>query len=346
MKLMIRNSLLFFFLFMSIALVVIYKGQILSMLYEVFDKDESRLTIVNVDAKTGKPIKNTEYKIIDVKTNNTVEILKTFSNGQVTSSLLDTDTAYKVLQTNVIKPYKIIDKQYIVELNDNFNLLITKNHMPKYIKDYHLTQDNEIKITDLQLTVDTVLQNPELPNGCEVTALTAVLKYYGYETSKTVLANTYLPKLSFTRSNNRLYGPSPYEAYVGDPSRDPGGFFSYAPPIIKTAERFFKDVEGNHTPKNISGSTREEILNMLKKGVPVIVWITRDMKKPHIDYSWYIPGTEKIYNALSNSHTVVLTGFNKDSVYTMDPLKGQVTHYTDTFFRVYKLAGSHAMVIR
>ena len=38
-----------------------------------------------------------------------------------------------------------------------------------------------------------ILQMPELPTGCEITALTMMLNYYGYTVDKTVMASDYLP---------------------------------------------------------------------------------------------------------------------------------------------------------
>lgn len=45
-------------------------------------------------------------------------------------------------------------------------------------------------------------QMPELPTGCEITALTMVLDHYGYPVDKTVMASEYLP----TASADRYYG--------------------------------------------------------------------------------------------------------------------------------------------
>ena len=47
-----------------------------------------------------------------------------------------------------------------------------------------------------------IYQMPELPTGCEITALTMAVNYYGYPADKTVMASEYLP----TASANRYYG--------------------------------------------------------------------------------------------------------------------------------------------
>ena len=40
---------------------------------------------------------------------------------------------------------------------------------------------------EIYLEVSSLLQNPELPNGCEIVSLTAVLHYYGYVPKRTFL---------------------------------------------------------------------------------------------------------------------------------------------------------------
>ena len=42
------------------------------------------------------------------------------------------------------------------------------------------------------LAVPNILQNPELPTGCESVALTMLLHYWGYDTLKTEIADHYL----------------------------------------------------------------------------------------------------------------------------------------------------------
>lgn len=59
------------------------------------------------------------------------------------------------------------------------------------------------------------MQNPELPNGCEVTSLSMVLTAAGYPVDKVELYEEFLPAEEFTYSGDYRYGPSPEEAYVG-----------------------------------------------------------------------------------------------------------------------------------
>lgn len=71
------------------------------------------------------------------------------------------------------------------------------------------------------LPVENILQNPELPTGCESVALTMVLNYYGQKLSKTEIADKYLKKdpENFVTlfkgdphdiSGDGIYAPGPY----------------------------------------------------------------------------------------------------------------------------------------
>src|SRR5690625_3112731 len=114
------------------------------------------------------------------------------TSGMAISNLLYFDKTYKVIQTNVMEPYVLNEEQYLVEFSYKNDRVTINNDVPDYIKDYERTEDKEIIITNLQLSLNTILQYPELPNGCEVTALASVLNYHGYKTTKMELAEKYL----------------------------------------------------------------------------------------------------------------------------------------------------------
>ncbi|MFT4414481.1 C39 family peptidase [Fredinandcohnia humi] len=200
-------------------------------------------------------------------------------------------------------------------------------------------------ITEVLIPVDTVLQLPELPNGCEITSLTSILHFYGYPVSKTDMADNYLPKEPFIKKNNILYGADPYKAYAGNP-REKSGFFSYAPPIVTAANSFFKHEKSNMTAVDMSGSSREEIMKQIDRGNPVVIWVTLDLSEPKLTYAWKFHDNGQHFSAPTNLHSVVLNGYVGDKVHVMDPLKGQVTYDAGVFFESYYALGSHAMMIK
>ena len=61
-------------------------------------------------------------------------------------------------------------------------------------------------------------QWPEMPNGCEATALTMLLQYYGFAADKLSVAYDYIPRSDFTYTWFSTYWPDPASAYAGDPA--------------------------------------------------------------------------------------------------------------------------------
>lgn len=204
----------------------------------------------------------------------------------------------------------------------------------------------EEQTSNVYINVPTIMQQPELPNGCEITSLTAVLNYYGQQVSKTTMADVYLPKEPFTYKENKRYGPNPYEAYAGDPRSSSGGWFSYAPPIVQAAQGYAANAGANLTATNLSGSSKETLLAKLDQGIPVVIWITLDLSSPKVNSSWYFSDTGEYFAAPVNLHAVVLNGYQGNKVHVMNPLKGQVTYNMDAFFNSYRALGSHAMIVQ
>ncbi|MEH7379535.1 C39 family peptidase [Bacillus sp. JJ1533] len=195
------------------------------------------------------------------------------------------------------------------------------------------------------IPVEKVLQLPELPNGCEITSLTSILNFHGYHVSKLDMADNYLPKEPFKTINNVLYGPDPHKAYAGNP-RQWSGFFTYAPPIVQAAQSYLDEVGTELEPVDLSGSSREEIMMELEEGNPIVVWVTLDLSKKKVNYSWNIHDTNTKFNAPTNLHSVVLNGYVGDKVHVMDPLQGQIIYDADAFFASYEDLGSHAMTVK
>ncbi|MBH5320510.1 C39 family peptidase [Paenibacillus sp. GSMTC-2017] len=309
---------------------------------------QGKITFTSVDADTGLPIANTEFAIIEEMTSAIIETVRTDSTGKATSGLFNYGTSYKIKQVDINAVYEPNEQETRIEISAPSHTVDNKSKLESHIKDVVRKDDGTIEIKSVYMNVDTIMQKPELPNGCEITSLTAVLNYYGYDADKLDMADNYLPKQPWTKKNGKLYGADPYKAYAGDPREQPGGFFSYAPPIIVAAEKYLSDRSGVNTAEDISGSSRSDILQKLNSGIPVVTWITLDLSPPKVTYSWYLNETNEKFKAPVNLHVVVLNGYDATSntVNVMNPLTGQVTYNADTFFNSYVEMGSHALIVK
>ena len=104
---------------------------------------------------------------------------------------------------------------------------------------------------EILLPVPQVLQNPELPNGCEITSLCEVLRYWGFAADKCDLADHYLPRSA------RWYGADPDRVYMGDPHKDDGspetGYYCFAGPVVAAANAYLAAHGGGYTAHDLTG---------------------------------------------------------------------------------------------
>ena len=102
------------------------------------------------------------------------------------------------------------------------------------------------------LDVPVVYQWPEMPNGCEATALTMLLQYYGFAADKLSVAYDYIPRSDFTYTWFSTYGPDPASAYAGDPALF--GFYCLAPAVAEGANRYLAEQDSTLRAVDISGT--------------------------------------------------------------------------------------------
>ncbi|MDO5560778.1 MAG: C39 family peptidase [Oscillospiraceae bacterium] len=231
------------------------------------------------------------------------------------------------------------------------------------IEKYDFNKDSKINIFELSrvinnvlenktITIDTpklnleapmILQSPELPTGCEVTTLTMLLNYYGFNVSKTVLADSFMPKLNFYYYNGQLYGADYMTTFPGNP-RTSSGYGCYVPCMVSTASNYFKNAGvTDYYLKDLTGSSFESILDIVAEGKPVMVWATMSMIAPVTGGSWLTPEGKRV-TWTGNEHCLLLTGYDKNSgvVYVNDPMKGKMTYNLGTFKLRYQQMNSSA----
>lgn len=202
-----------------------------------------------------------------------------------------------------------------------------------------------VNAEEAYIPVKKLMQNPELPNGCEIVSLTAILNYYGYIVSKTTMADNYLPKKAFSWKKGKRFGADPYKAYAGDPRSKSSGWYSFAPPIVEASDNYMETQKNKMKAKDISGSNKENLITYLDNGVPIVIWVTLDLGKPTLNSHWYLSDTGKYYKAYTNLHAVVLNGYKDEKVHVMNPLKGQVEYNLNAFFKSYEEMGKHALIL-
>ncbi len=180
-----------------------------------------------------------------------------------------------------------------------------------------------------------VNQYPELPTGCEITALTSVLNYYGYNVKKETMADDYLKKGS----------GSFYEMFLGNPRKKEGSYGCMAQPIADAANLYFKKNSISRKAVNISGSEFDKVLDYVSDGYPVIVWNTINMKPAYESKKLVLGG--KTYTWIAPEHCVVVIGFDRDAneVYVADPASGLVTRNLSIFKQRYNSLKKQAVYI-
>ncbi|MCH5273854.1 MAG: C39 family peptidase [Lachnospiraceae bacterium] len=173
-------------------------------------------------------------------------------------------------------------------------------------------------------TIKGVLQNPELPHGCEVTALTVLLSYYGCSADKCVLADEWLPKGTWGSTDFN-------KAFVGNPRKSVSSAGCFASVIEDTANRYLQAQGSSLIAKSCRDVSFEELLSMVEEA-PVIAWMTMELKAPYIAQVWTVDGEELYWQ--NYEHCTVLSGYDleKGVFYGADPLYGACEYDMKLFF--------------
>lgn len=296
-------------------------------------KDEkNKLTVLTVEFHSGAPIPDLYLTVTDLETGVEVGDALGSKEGEATFSNLVEGKEYAIAATTIEN--SVAGDGYTTI--DTFTYDATK---PYYKLQTYFSRDEQ------ELDVPIVMQNPELPHGCEITSLTAVLNYYGLNVSKLEMADKYLPKQKFTFVNGQRVGPNPAYAFAGNPRDKKSGMYVFATPIVKAAEAVIADKQRDLRVTDMSGKSKEEILKLVQDGIPVVVWVTLDLSPPKTKKGWIYNGETVQRDAFTNLHAVVLTGHLDGKVVVMDPLKGYVTYNEDQFFKSYQQLDTQAVAV-
>jgi len=296
------------------------------------NRSKNQLTVLTVEFNSGAPIPNLYITMTDTETGKKIEEAVGSEEGEATFSNLVEGREYTITATTLNSSdngYTTIEK---------FTYDVTK---PYYRLPTHSSRAEQ------ELAVPVIMQKPELPQGCEIKALTAVLNYYGMNVTKLEMADNYLPKQNIYTSANQRYGPNPALAYAGNPRDKANGMYVFAAPIVKAAEAAIADKQANLRVTDMSSASQSEILELVEEGVPVVVWVTLDLSTPKTSANkgWIYEGEAVKREAYINLHAVVLTGHSDQQVVVMDPLQGNVSYNVDEFFKSYQELNMQAVAV-
>ncbi len=187
------------------------------------------------------------------------------------------------------------------------------------------------------MDVPCIMQNPELPTGCESVALTNALNYYGFDLAKTTMASKYI-----ARSRSDFV-----TSFLGNPYSYTDGGMVCAPGIVIAADKFLEENESELRGHELTGSSLWSLCQShVANGRPVIIWTSIGYSTSGYKYREQTYQGRK-YFAHTMSHTVVLNGFDEEAgvVWISDSLSGKIKKSYSLVNSVYKLHGSQAVIL-
>ncbi len=281
---------------------------------------------------------------------------------RLTAKELHNNSSYLSSQTlsTLLKDYDIVDiiepeaQMLPIQIDDD-TITITVTEVIEMVEEVEQTKENTIVVKpsvidtsglskhQVKLGVDYISQYPELPTGCEITSLTTVLNYYGYDVSKTTMSDDYLEKSIDQVADF-------WKVFLGNPRSN--GFGCYAEPIVNAANKYLQEQDNNHKAVNLSGIKFEKLLKEVENGNPVIIWSTmygekeNDLREPYTTYKWEIDG--KTIQWIAPEHCMVLIGYDIDRNIAImsDPQRGIVEYNLETVKSRYIAMQSQCVILQ
>ena len=183
--------------------------------------------------------------------------------------------------------------QYIFTLDSNSyikNAVKKEKNTGKKLVDYKYKSKTKYgthgsKITSVILNAPIIPQLPELPTGCEITAVTMMLSYKGANVNKIKLANE-MPR----------HGWNPNLGYVGNPLLKTG-WTIYPPALMNLVKKYAGSAQ------NLTGVSNKRLEQQIRNNKPVVVWAS-------VMHGFTV-------------HAITLTGFDGSNYYYNDPWTGK-----------------------
>ncbi len=190
-------------------------------------------------------------------------------------------------------------------------------------------------------------QMPELPTGCEITAMTMVLNYYEFPADKVEMAVQYLPTLYSTGiyygEGGRRYGNDLNQYFIGDPTTEEG-IACGTGAIVTAANAFLQDCGSSVRAADLTGAGPDELYRLVSEDIPVVVWCTIEMLDRTVEDGWYTEDGSYV-DWGTWDHGAVLIGYSPHTVVIADPITGQTEYSRTQFESVFVSRGNRCVIL-
>lgn len=187
-----------------------------------------------------------------------------------------------------------------------------------------------------------LLQNPELYNGCEITALTMMFQYKGIDKNKMELVPELKKdptEIQYNPDGTIKFWGNPNLGYVGDITGKQKGFGIYHAALSDLLLKYIP------SGVDLTGRSFDELERQVSAGIPVLVWTTVSFTVPS-DNQWVVWNTSiGPIRTTFQEHTVLLVGYDDKNVYVNDPLSGrkQLKIEKERFIASWEALGKQAL---
>ena len=237
----------------------------------------------------------------------------------------------------------------VLEITNNANETSEIDRTLEENKEERLAeQESAIAESEHQInSFDVIFQMPELPTGCEITALTMVLNYYGMEADKFEISTKYLPTQQlnlYYGSDGLLYGNDLNQYFIGDPTTE-NGYVCGTGAIITAANAYLQEQGSQLAAVDYTGADADTLYQLVSQDIPVVVWVTISMEERGETEGWYTRSGEYVDWSIYD-HGAVLIGYTQDTVTIADPISGKMEYSREDFERVFASRGNQCVILQ
>lgn len=201
--------------------------------------------------------------------------------------------------------------------------------------------------TQIMLDVPVINQHKSgLALGCEAMATLMALEYKAGKDFDNYTFGINMPKdTTQVKTRNGYSGITqwgdPEVGFVGDITGRKMGCTVYPKPLVNYVNNL------GYNAEDLSGSGFDSLLEEVKKGNPVVAWVSLNMNTPN-DWTYWKTAQGKSIRVTFSAHSVTISGVDDKYVYYNDSWTGAKNKKISKiqFEKVYNWRGKRALVIR